>query len=318
MRELLAALSPWSLLRMAVNQSHSIDAESDPHSTAVHDVESVETSSSPEAAGIEDALFLNDPRGEEISSPFVNRWEVLVSTTNWEKGRIICEWRSALESDGAPVTAYSDEAWSRRVGGVTSQHVGRLRRVFTKFGGSYGSYANLSWTHFLAALEWDDAEMWLQGASESKWSVSELRNARWVTLGSKPEEQPIAADISASAADEDFTPLAEPIASSATADRDGEVAEGPRYDGPDFGDEEQPSGAAAEASDDDDEMPWNEVTAEPLSSPFATLPKLPVDVADALEQFKLAIIRHRANSWEEIPQEDMLRAVDALRQFASQ
>src|SRR5437870_12018523 len=72
----------------------------------------------------------------EASQPFVGRWSRLVSTTNWEKGRIIVEWREALVSQGLPVTEYSDEAWGRLVGGVTGQHVGRLRRVYEQFGSS--------------------------------------------------------------------------------------------------------------------------------------------------------------------------------------
>ena len=64
------------------------------------------------------------------SQPYVGQWSRLVSTTNWEKGRIIVEWREALVSQGLPVAEYSDEAWGRLVGGVTGQHVGRLRRIF--------------------------------------------------------------------------------------------------------------------------------------------------------------------------------------------
>src|SRR5215213_4486999 len=44
----------------------------------------------------------------EASSPFVGRWSRLVSTTNWEKGRIIDEWRRSLVDDGLPVAEYSD------------------------------------------------------------------------------------------------------------------------------------------------------------------------------------------------------------------
>src|SRR5688572_8272297 len=64
----------------------------------------------------------------------VGQWNRLVSTTIWEKGRIICQWRDALVAGGAAVTDYSDEVWAQLVGGVTSQHVGRLRRVFQRFG----------------------------------------------------------------------------------------------------------------------------------------------------------------------------------------
>ena len=117
---------------------------------------------------------------DQTSLPFVGRWNQLVSNTNWEKGRIIHQWREALRESGAPATEYSDDAWSRRVGGVTGQHVGRLRRVYQRFGLSYPDYAGLFWSHFQAAIEWDDAEMWLEGAVQNGWSVSQMRHA---TLG---------------------------------------------------------------------------------------------------------------------------------------
>lgn len=59
-----------------------------------------------------------------LQQPFVGQWNGLVSTTNWEKGRIISQWRAALIEAGAPSTEYSDEAWASRVGGVTAPHVG--------------------------------------------------------------------------------------------------------------------------------------------------------------------------------------------------
>ena len=34
---------------------------------------------------------------EVATQPFVGRWNRLVSTTNWEKGRIILQWREALQ-----------------------------------------------------------------------------------------------------------------------------------------------------------------------------------------------------------------------------
>ncbi len=101
----------------------------------------------------------------ETSERFIGQWNRLISTTNWEKGRIIHEWRSAGVASGAPATEYSDEAWSRLVGGVTGQHVGRLRRVYERFGGVYQDYEGLYWSHFQAALDWDDAEMWLEGGA---------------------------------------------------------------------------------------------------------------------------------------------------------
>jgi len=112
------------------------------------------------------------------SESFVGRWQSLVSQTNWEKGKIISEWRQAKIDDGSSSSQYSDEAWASMVGFVTCQHVGRLRRVYDRFGESWSTYAGLYWSHFWAALDWDDAELWLEGASQSRWSISQMRRTR--------------------------------------------------------------------------------------------------------------------------------------------
>ncbi|RMF36704.1 MAG: hypothetical protein D6753_19000, partial [Planctomycetota bacterium] len=182
---------------------------------------------------------LDDPKAIELSSDFVVRWEKLISTTNWEKGRIIFEWREALMGSQAPPSAYSDEAWARRVGGVTSQHVGRLRRVYERFGSVYESYPGLYWSHFLAAMDWDDAEMWLEGASQSGWSVSQMRRMRWEAMGGDPLQEPSDADLKTTDdVDEDFAPL-DPLEDRETSAQDGTRSgtEGPLPEGPDFGDE---------------------------------------------------------------------------------
>lgn len=262
----------------------------------------------------------DDPRSVELSEPFITRWTVLVSTTNWEKGAIISAWRNELEAAGAPVTAYSDEAWSRRVGGVTPQHVGRLRRVQQRFGESFRTYSQLYWTHFMSAMEWDDAEMWLEGASQSGWSVSKMRSMRWEANGGDPNQLPDDSQIISASTDEDFSPLAEPLARDKEADGLRDVPQGPRYDEPDFGDE--PSELSGRVQDsvataDEDDLSRDEASSDPGISPFASLPTLPVDVADALEHFKLAIIRHRSTQWSEFSQENMLQTLDALRSFAN-
>lgn len=239
----------------------------------------------------------------EASQPFVGRWSRLVSTTNWEKGRIIVEWRESLVSQGLPVTEYSDDAWSRLVGGVTGQHVGRLRRVYQRFGKSREHYPDLYWSHFQAALDWDDAEMWLEGAKQSGWSVAQMRDQRWTTLGQVEADRPREGDIVSSETDEDAEP-----SRTQTPPITGEYSEvsGPRHDGPDFGD--APSGAAAEWSAD-------QVTAEPveLVRPFENLPDLPDDLADAFDGFKLAILHHKRDAWQAIAAADVLRTLDALK-----
>ena len=129
-----------------------------------------------------------NPLIETASSEYLGRWNRLVSTTNWEKGRIVAEWREALIEAGARRPPTTDEAWSRRVGSVTPQHTGRLRRVYQRFASMRETYAGLYWSHFQAALDWDDAEMWLEGAVQNRWSIAQMQGERSRTLGALVEE----------------------------------------------------------------------------------------------------------------------------------
>jgi hypothetical protein len=243
----------------------------------------------------------------EASQPFVGRWSRLVSTTNWEKGRIIVEWRESLVSQGLPVTEYSDDAWSRLVGGVTGQHVGRLRRVYQRFARTREHYPDLYWSHFQAAIDWDDAEMWLEGSKQSGWSVAQMRDQRWTTMGKLEMDRPRAGDIVSSETDEDAEP-----SRTQTPPITGEYSEvsGPRHEGPDFGDE--PTGSRIESDAD-----WLDgapsVPPVDLVRPFENLPDLPDDLADAFDAFKLAILHHKRGRWETIAAAGVLRTLDALK-----
>lgn len=253
---------------------------------------------------------------DEASLPFVGRWNQLVSNTNWEKGRIIYQWRDALVASGAAATEYSDEAWSRRVGGVTGQHVGRLRRVYQKFGQVHAEYAGLYWSHFQAALDWDDAELWLEGAVQSNWSVSQMRHQRWDAMGALDEERPHDEEIVTGELDEDFEPAAnEPPATS--ENRSTANAElGAREEGPDFGDADDDSDAPTASGASVYSEAVDEATVQ-FVRPFAELTELPEDLAEAFEAFKLALLRHKMNGWEEISCEDVLASLEALKQLAT-
>ncbi len=244
------------------------------------------------------------------SQPYVGRWNRLISTSNWEKGRIICQWRGDLLASGSVTEEYSDEAWSNLVGGVTGQHVGRLRRVFQRFGETQEQFKGLFWSHFQAALDWEDAEMWLEGAVQSGWSVARMRQQRWETLGRVEADRPVESDIKPSEVDEDF------VASNETPNEItgtyGEV-QGPRAEGPDFGDEESGLDRTSAPGFDRESAA---VAPVDLVRPFENLPELPDDLADAFESFKLALLHHKTDGWSKISLGDVLRTLDALKSLA--
>ena len=249
--------------------------------------------------------------GEQLAAPFVGEWNRLVSTTNWEKGRIICQWREALLGEGVAVTAYSDEAWAQLVGGVTSQHVGRLRRVFQRFGEEFEQYPGLYWSHFQAALDWDDAQMWLEGAIQNEWSVSQMRGKRWETLGTPPAEQRAELELAP-----DFDDVVAGVASA--------TLEAPTSDLPSpaktthvksVAPAGEPAAAGGEEATEEQEV----ATAKPPAkrAPLnVNVELLSDDLADAFEQFKLAIIAQRREGWRDTTRETVIECLDALKELA--
>lgn len=257
---------------------------------------------------------------DQASRDYIGQWRGLVSTTNWEKGRIIHEWREALVAAGAPPQEYSDEAWSRRVGNVSGQHVGRLRRVFDRFGEGRQQYPGLFWSHFQAAVEWPDAEMWLEGAVQSGWSINDMRARRWEALGISAEEQSREAPLVESELDEDADAAGENLTRVRDpGDFDGDAASRSFENEVDYGEEPSDrSSGAAQAG-----VPFDAVdsaraaeVAEPPVRPFEKLPELPDDLADAFESFKLALLHHKLAGWKEISRDDVLASLDALKQLA--
>ena len=259
---------------------------------------------------------------DETCEQYLGQWKRLVSTTNWEKGAIIYAWREALRASDVPGSEFSDEAWSRRAGAVTPQHVGRLRRAYERFFAVREDYPGLYWSHFQAALDWDDAEMWLEGAVQNGWSISEMRNQRWETVGRLSGNA--APDADEQSNGEPWDDDAEPVDASGdvTTGTLEEVQEPRAHGDANLGDEvdedvegfdhTQFDDSALADSDDQCAAP-----AKPLAvRPFASLPSLPADVSDAFEAYKLCILRHKLAGWQEISCDDLVLSLESLKQLA--
>jgi len=259
----------------------------------------------------------------EASEPFVGQWSRLISRTNWEKGKIIAEWREGLIAASAGPSDYADETWSRLVGQVTPQHVGRLRRTYVRFGAVNESYAGLYWTHFLAALEWNDAETWLEGASLNHWSVNAMRMQRWEALGGTADTEPQAGEVVAEETDSD-APAAETTSDAfgtATEIRDpsnfdADAHGGPSHEGPDFGDEPGSEHAGVEASEGGADLAEAPFDGPSPQRPFEKLPPLPDDLREAFEAYKLAILHHKLKEWSDVSPDDVVVSLRALEQLA--
>lgn len=259
---------------------------------------------------------------DNSSIPFVGRWNRLVSLTNWEKGKIIHEWRTALVDEEAPASEYSDEAWSRRIGNLTGQHVGRLRRVYEQFGDSFGNYYGLYWSHFQAALDWEDAEEWLSKAAGEGFSVAQMRKTRIETLyPDQAEELEAEAELPAEDEDEDSI-VADDLSPNALTGEFADISGEEEEDGKERplrndSDEESISTLRGGSDEEHEEQPSSrfESATEAKLSPQSKLKRLPEDMLDAFEQFKISILRHKMLSWEEVPRDDVLSVIDTLKEL---
>lgn len=257
------------------------------------------------------------------SQSFVGRWNGLVSKTNWEKGRIILQWREAMAASDTPAAETSDETWALRVGRVTSQHVGRLRRVFERFGEVADEYEGLYWSHFCGALDWDDAEMWLEGALQNSWSVAAMRRARWETLGSIEENRPDDGDIIASELDEDYQSADDETPSVLSGEIDSvdplNASTSPRShtEGGTSGESQVSAGRQKGTSEEGAAIYADE--QEPtvdFVQPFKDIASLPDDIAEAFDAFKLAILSHKTDGWQQIALDDLLGTLVSLKELA--
>ena len=272
----------------------------------------------------------SSPEIEEASQTYIGRWNHLVSTTNWEKGRIIFQWREALAATKVPPAEYSDETWSQLVGGVTGQHVGRLRRVYDRFGENNDQFEGLYWSHFQAALDWEDAEMWLEGALQNDWSVSKMRRHRWETLGSLSSEKPSDSEIVVSELDEDFEPALSQSPDTASQPNSEELltqelgtvqgspvtkSQSPGQTTPSQKQELGNKNSKTNPSDEPGASVYAEQSDQGISfvRPFENLAELPDDLAEAFESFKLAILHHKAEDWTDISCDEVLASLDSLK-----
>jgi len=252
---------------------------------------------------------------DSASLNYIGQWRGLVSTTNWEKGRIVSEWRAAMSASGVEPQLWSDDTWSRRVGQVTGQHVGRLRRVYERFGAVRGGYAGLYWSHFQAALDWHDAEMWLEGAVQNNWSISDMRARRWETMVGAAGQRAGDEELIESELDEDVDPSAADDLSMVRDPGDvGASAAKPVEGSSDHSNKSQGVQPGVPFDADAGDYPVDAPDA-PVR-PFANLAKLPDDLAEAFEAYKLAILRHKLAGWLEISRDDVLGTLDALKQLA--
>ncbi|MBS0205030.1 MAG: hypothetical protein JSS49_19150 [Planctomycetes bacterium] len=105
---------------------------------------------------------------EDTESALIARALSALSRCNWEVGECAAQWtkrfaRGRTDADFAALV------------GLSPDQVYQRRRVWETFGDVSESYSLLKWSHFYAALNWDDAAECLQWAQDVQAGVAEMR-----------------------------------------------------------------------------------------------------------------------------------------------
>jgi hypothetical protein len=175
----------------------------------------------------------------------------------------------------------------------------------------------LFWSHFQASLDWDDAEMWLEGGIQNRWSVSKMRKARWEALGAPEDLKPKDEDIVVTEINEDLDSSEDQSPEVVGSSLQSVDAPTVNHEGPDFGDEDESRSPATDGPAEPGANIYSEEQhSVPFVRPFENLADLPADVGEAFEAFKLVVIRHKLDEWREISREDMLGTLEALKELA--
>ncbi|MCL2744222.1 MAG: hypothetical protein FWE67_10245 [Planctomycetaceae bacterium] len=270
-----------------------------------------------------EVLMLNSPQINGLSLPFVGTWNTLVSRTNWEKGDIILKWRNALIDSEQPKSAYSDEAWARRVGGVSPQHVGRLRRVSERFGEVYQKYPKLYWSHFFAALDWEDAETYLEGAVLEDWSAAQMRVQRWEVNGAPAELKPRDEDIFTAELEDTEASFSDTVESrpakiQPTDNRAEGTDSSPPFDtdDDDTAETERKNTKSETGGKITEETNVCQTTGEVLAA-LNNFGDLPNDLREPLELLKVAVLNHKLSNWHEVSADSICRIFDTLKSLVN-
>jgi hypothetical protein len=112
----------------------------------------------------------------ESEEELVIRAQEAVSNCRWVVGECAAQWtqryaRGRTDGDFAVLI------------GLSGDQVYQRRRVWESFCGSRGEFPSLRWSHFYAALNWDDGADCLRWAEETHSTVAEMRAWRRAQRG---------------------------------------------------------------------------------------------------------------------------------------
>ncbi len=104
----------------------------------------------------------------ETEDQLIQRAQQALSRCNWEIGECAAQWTKRY------ARGRSDADFGALIG-LSGDQVYQRRRVWETFSDVQEQYTALKWSHFYAALNWDDAAECLQWAQDMQATVAEMK-----------------------------------------------------------------------------------------------------------------------------------------------
>ena len=247
-------------------------------------------------------------RTEDTESALIARALSALSRCNWEVGECAAQWtkrfaRGRTDADFASLV------------GLSPDQVYQRRRVWETFGDVRETYSQLKWSHFYAALNWDDAAECLQWAQDVQAGVAEMRAWRRAQHGEDLSEASLDESMGFGPVELTVTSESAPFEagpSRATVSAAGVVSDGVQTAALAAGGSE-PNGSTAYA-------PFREdaATAPPREAERQepTTEQLVKRMTSAIERCQGAMTPQFANQFPKLPEKIRKRFLKAVEQLA--
>jgi hypothetical protein len=256
----------------------------------------------------------------ESEADLISRAQTATSQCNWVVGECAHKWtqkyaRGRTDGDFAALV------------GLSSDQVFQRRRVWNTFADVAANYPSLKWSHFYAAVNWDDAPECLQWADENQSTVGEMKAWRRALRGEDltveaPAEE-WGADVTVAYVPSHDTPVRDPAAAG-ESDRRGRPSRSGDSSEERAGAEKVE--AVARESADSGYAPFRSGAGSPppKEGGTAVMPKSRVSpeqlitrVAGNLERVNAALTLEMLKAFKSLPESKRTRFVKAVSELSS-
>lgn len=123
----------------------------------------------------------------ESEEQLVERAQMAISVSRWVVGECASQWTKRY------ARGRTDADFAAKIN-VSPDQVFQRRRVWETYGDIYQNFSELKWSHFYAALNWDDASDCLSWAEDNRATVAEMKAWRRAIRGEDLLSEPEAGD----------------------------------------------------------------------------------------------------------------------------